>query len=83
MEKKVIESIKNSIPGFFGVIKNQKQQYFSVDYDRKADVLYIAFDDNKKADDTEVYSDEILLRKKNNSLIGVTILHASSFLNQN
>ncbi len=51
-----------------------------INYDQEVDVLYFSFDDVQKADDTEIYSDDILMRKKNKIPVGITILHASSFL---
>ena len=83
MEKNIINTIQKSLPALFTVIKKQKKNYFSVDYDNEADVMYIAFDENKKADDTEVYSDDILVRRRDNDLVGLTVLHASSLLKHN
>jgi len=83
MEKNIINIIQKSLPTLFTVIKKQKKNYFSVDYDNEADVMYIAFDENKKADDTEVYSDDILVRRRDNDLVGLTVLHASSLLKHN
>ena len=83
MDKQVIQTLQQSLPALFHVLKKQKQDHISMDYDREADVVYVAFDDNKKADNTEVFSDDILLRKRNNALIGLTILHASSLMGHN
>ena len=83
MEKNIINIIQKSLPTLFTVIKKQKKNYFSVDYDNEADVMYIAFDENKKAGDTEVYSDDILVRRRDNDLVGLTVLHASSLLKHN
>jgi len=83
MEKNIINTIQKSLPALFTVIKKQKKNYFSVDYDNEADVMYIAFDENKKADDTKVYSDDILVRRRDNDLVGLTVLHASSLLKHN
>jgi uncharacterized protein YuzE len=51
----------------------------SFDFDKEADVLYISFQKPQKATDTEMVSDDILLRTKNNEIVGLTILHASKF----
>jgi len=83
MEKNIINIIQKSLPTLFTVLKKQKKNYFSVDYDNEADVMYIALDENKKADDTEVYSDDILVRRRDNDLVGLTVLHASSLLKHN
>ena len=46
-------------------------------YDEKADVLYVSFEKPQQATDTEMISDDILLRKRKNDIVGVTIMHAS------
>lgn len=50
-----------------------------IDYDKGADVLYINFNKPQRADDAQQGSDGIIRRKKNNKLIGLTILNASKF----
>ncbi|MBE8540148.1 DUF2283 domain-containing protein [Geoglobus acetivorans] len=52
---------------------------FHVDYDREADVLYISFERLQKATDTEVTDEGILLRFRDDKLVGITILNASRF----
>ncbi|WP_456478272.1 DUF2283 domain-containing protein [Geoglobus ahangari] len=52
---------------------------FHVDYDRGADVLYISFERPQKATDTEVTDEGILLRFREDKLVGITILNASRF----
>ena len=52
---------------------------FHVDYGREADVLYISFDRPQKATDTEVTGEGILLRYRDNELVGITVLNASRF----
>jgi len=47
-----------------------------IDYDEKADVLYISFRRPQKATDTEMTKEGILLRFKDNELVGITILDA-------
>jgi len=80
MEEKMIANLQNSLPNLFLLMKTQRKNNLAINYDKEADVLYISFDAIQKADDTEIYSDNILLRKKNRRLIGITILHASSLL---
>jgi len=48
-----------------------------IDYDEKADVLYISFKRPQKATDTEMTKDGILIRYKNEEIVGITILEAS------
>lgn len=50
-----------------------------VDYDEEADVLYINFGRPQKADDSEQGRDGIIKRKKNEKIIGLTVLNASRF----
>ncbi len=52
---------------------------FHVDYDEEADVLYISFERPQKATETEVTGEGILLRYRENKLVGITILNASKF----
>ncbi len=48
-----------------------------IDYDEEADVLYISFKRPQKATDSEMLEDGILLRYRDDELVGVTILDAS------
>ena len=52
---------------------------FHVNYDKEADVLYISFERPQKATDTEVTDEGILLRYREDKLVGVTVLNASRF----
>jgi uncharacterized protein YuzE len=51
---------------------------FWVDYDGEADVLYISFQRPQKATNTEVTDDGILLRYRDDQLVGIAVLDASS-----
>ncbi len=53
-------------------------QRFWVDYDREADVLYISFQRPQKATDSKMTDDGILLRYRDNQLVGITVLEAST-----
>lgn len=46
-------------------------------YDKEADVLYISFNKPKKADDSEITDNDIIIRYKKGKIIGITILNAS------
>lgn len=49
-----------------------------IDYDKKADVLYISFRRPQKAMDSTMLKDKgLLLRYKDKQLVGVTVLDAS------
>lgn len=42
-----------------------------LDYDKKADVLYISFKRPQRATDSEMLEDGVLLRYKNDELVGL------------
>jgi len=54
------------------------ERYY-VDYDKDADVLYISFERPQKATETEVSEEGVLLRYREDKLVGITILNASRF----
>ena len=51
---------------------------FWVNYDQEADVLYISFQRPQKATDSEMTDDGYLLRYRDDKLVGITILDAST-----
>jgi len=53
-----------------------KTDKMTIDYDEKTDALYITFNP-EKADDSELTENDIIIRYKNNKIIGLTILHFS------
>ena len=57
---------------------SQKHVWF--DFDREADVLYVNFDKPQQATDSELSENDIILRYKNKTLIGLTVLHAAKRL---
>ncbi|HLC16569.1 MAG TPA: DUF2283 domain-containing protein [Thermodesulfovibrionia bacterium] len=48
-----------------------------VDYDKEADVLYLSFRKPQRASKT-IETDDILIRKDGNEIVGITILNASA-----
>ncbi len=52
-------------------------QRFWVDYDQEADVLYISFKRPQHATNTEMTDDGLLLRYREEQLVGITVLDAS------
>ncbi len=48
-----------------------------IDYDKEADVLYISFKRPQRATDSEMLDNGVLLRYKDDELVGLTILEAS------
>jgi len=50
---------------------------FYVDYDEEADVLYLSFERPQNATDSQMLNNSVLLRYREEDLVGVTILDAS------
>jgi len=75
MEEKIIHQIQNSLSGLFPLMEKQKKRHLVIEYDQEADVLYLSFDLPQKADETEFFSDNILIRKKSNKVVGLTLLN--------
>lgn len=48
-----------------------------LDYDKEADVLYISFNRPQKATESEMRENGILLRYRDDELVGLTVLDAS------
>jgi uncharacterized protein YuzE len=48
-----------------------------IDYDKKADVLYISFKRPQKATESEMLKSGILVRYRGNEIVGLTIFEAS------
>lgn len=48
-----------------------------VEYDEKADVLYILFSLDSLADDSELTDNDVVIRYRNGKIIGLTVLHFS------
>lgn len=78
MEQRIISSANTAITDLVRLAKYGNSK-FVVDYDQEADVLYINFDQPKKADNAIQEKEGIIRRTKGNKLIGLTILNASRF----
>ena len=50
-----------------------------VDFDKEADVLYVNFGQPQKADDSILGDDDIIRRKRNGKIVGLTMLNASQY----
>ncbi|MEW6003164.1 MAG: DUF2283 domain-containing protein [Nitrospirota bacterium] len=59
-----------------GIIKLPIEHLW-IDYDKDADVLYLSFRKPQRAKKT-IETDDILIRKDGNKIVGITILNASS-----
>lgn len=54
-----------------------KAKEFWVDYDEEADVLYISFQRPQRATDTETLDNGVLVRYRDEKIVGITVLNAS------
>ena len=77
MEQTIIKQIQPILPQILSLSKKKRSVWF--DYDQEADVLYISFEKPQQATDTEIVNDDMLIRKRNNDVVGVTIMHASDY----
>ena len=54
-----------------------------IDYDREADVLYVSFKKPQEATDSEMLDNGVLLRYREDVLVGITVLEASRLFAEN
>ena len=73
MEERIIQNVEKIIPQF---VKIAKQMW--IDYDKEADVLYISFAKPQNADNS-IMDGNIIIHKRENSIVGLTITNASKF----
>lgn len=73
MEKIVIQNLQQALPSILPLL--QKEENLLINYDREVDVLYVSFGKIQKADDTEIVDSNLLVRKKGNKIVGVTLLN--------
>lgn len=70
------ETLKETMMAVSHILKLPEKKMW-IDYDKEADVLYISFKRPQKATDSEMLQDGILLRYKDDELVGMTIMDAS------
>jgi uncharacterized protein YuzE len=73
METAEISQIFKALP----FIKNTGAKHLWFDFDDEADVLYISFERPQNATDTDFFKDDILLRLREDKIVGITITNAS------
>ena len=78
MEETIDSKISHILSGTVPLLLSFPARRFWVDYDSDADVLYISFQRPQKATDTKMTDDGILLRYRDEELVGVTVLDAST-----
>jgi uncharacterized protein YuzE len=59
-------------------LQRQPIKQMVLDYDAEADVLYISFRRPQHATDTEMREDGILVHRRGQKVVGITILEAST-----
>jgi uncharacterized protein YuzE len=73
MTQVALKNIYQSIPHLLAL----PSKHSWIDYDEEADVLYLSFEKPQSASDSEINEDDVIIRKKDGQVIGLTILHAS------
>ncbi len=58
-------------------VKQTPQGYMWVSYDSEADTLYVNFKKPSHATDSELTSDDVIIRYEGDEVVGLTVLHAS------
>jgi len=77
MEKTDIDKTLGEIFSIVPHIIKLSEDTMLIDYDREADVLYVSFKRPQQATDSEMLDNGVLLRYREDELVGVTILEAS------
>lgn len=73
-------TINNTINEFYGILPylfRMPLKKFWLDYDSEADVLYINYQKPQQATDSEMLENGVLVRYRDNEVVGLTILDAS------
>ena len=68
--------LKNSI-NILPYMMKMPSKHVWFDYDKEADVAYISFEKPQQATDTETLDNGVLVRKRRNKIVGLTIMNAS------
>lgn len=74
LSKKDLKHILDALPG----VLNVPVRRFWVDYDERADVLYISFRKPQRATEGELRDDGVIVRTRRKEAVGLTILDAST-----
>lgn len=74
MEKVISANILRIVPSLLTL----PQSHYTVDYDEEVDVLYISFHRPQRATNSVMTPEGLLLRYRDDQLVGVTILDAST-----
>lgn len=71
METLEINDIQTVLPYFL------KHKNIWTNFDEEADVLYVHFKKPNRADNSEMLSDDIIVRYENDVIVGLSIMNAS------
>jgi uncharacterized protein YuzE len=77
MRKTDINQTLNTVYGMIPFLLQMPENKMWLDYDKEADVLYINFKKPQRATDSEMLKNGIIIRYKNEDVVGLTILDAS------
>ena len=69
--------LKNCLSLTSGLV-NLPSEHMWIDYDREADVLYLSFRKPQRAKKTIETDNDVLIRKDGRTIVGITILNAST-----
>ncbi len=72
--------IKENLKEIYEIVShfiNLSESKMWIDYDKEADVLYISFKRPQKVTDSEMLDNGVILRYRNDEVVGITILDAS------
>ncbi|MFH1392466.1 MAG: DUF2283 domain-containing protein [bacterium] len=73
----VQKEILNNAIEIMPYIIRMPSKHIWLDYDQEADVMYVSFEKPQQATDTEVLDNGMLVRKRNNKIVGLTLMNAS------
>ncbi|MBF0463815.1 MAG: DUF2283 domain-containing protein [Nitrospirae bacterium] len=79
MDTKITQDslVRNCLALVSGLLKFQCN-HIQFDYDDEADVLYVSFRKPQRATETIETSEDILIRKDGDNVVGITVLNAST-----
>ena len=80
MEQKILNSTKLAVDDLLALAQLGKSKLW-IDYDQKADVLYINFGKPQKAENSTQEAG-LIKRFRNKQIVGITVLKASRFSNK-
>jgi len=74
LRQRDVTRLLRAVPALVGLPADRTM----VDYDSDADVLYISFERPQKATDSEMRDDGVIIHRRGKTVVGVTVLDAST-----